>query len=78
MSLYRLSQNWLPSIFFSITKKSDQLLNNNKKSLISHKSIKYLGNWNFDVFRYKNSLTFICHQHQDLTSVKDNNFEIKQ
>jgi hypothetical protein len=58
-----------------ITKKSDRLLNNNKRSLISHKSIKCLGNWNFDVFRYKNSLTFICHQHQDLTIAK---FEIKQ
>jgi hypothetical protein len=40
--------------------------------------VKCLGNWNFDVFRYKNPLTFICHQHQDLTIAKDNNFEIKQ
>jgi hypothetical protein len=59
-----------------ITKKSDRLLANNKKFLISHKSIKCLGNCNFDVFRYKNSLTFICHQHQDLTIAKNNNFEI--
>jgi hypothetical protein len=44
--------------------------------MISHKSIKCLGNWNFDVFRYKNSLTFICHQHQDLTIAKDNNDKI--